>query len=356
MVAAKFLLGFEGTTVPEELRALLAQGLAGVAIFRRNFSGLEGLRSLTGGIRRAARGPVLIGIDQEGGTRFSLPEPFTQWPSPAELGELNDAELVSRVARAMARELRAVGVNLNFAPMLDLHTNPASPVTSQRSFGADPRKVARLGAAFLRELSAEGVLCCAKHFPGHGDAQMDPHEDLPVFQGTVQRLDSLELVPFAAAIQENVPAMMTAHVLLPQIDSQWPASLSRKLLSDTLRERMGFRGVVLTDDLGMGAVARRYGAGEAAIQTFRAGSDIAMLCHDRSTVGPALESVEKAWTSGRFDEAQWQASRRRIERLRAAAESGSRETPALDVVGCAEHRALAAEIRARIARTHRHAD
>jgi len=349
-VAAKFLLGFEGTSPPDELRALLAQGLGGVAIFHRNFLSLQGLRALNREIRRAARGPVLIGIDQEGGTKFSLPEPFTQWPSPAEMGELNDAELVGRMARAMARELRAVGVNLNFAPMLDLHTNPASPVTTHRSFGADPHRVARLGAAFIRGLASEGLLACTKHYPGHGDAAIDPHEDLPVFRGDIERLNRIQLVPFVEAIKAGVPTVMTAHILLPKIDPERPASLSRKMLADTLRDAMGFGGVILADDLGMGAIAKRFGAGDAAMETFRAGSDMAMLCHDWSTVRPAVEAVVKARATRRFHEGQWQASQERIEKLRAAAESGSADAPALNVVGCAEHRALAKEIRARIAR------
>ncbi len=348
-VPAKFLLGFEGTSLPEELRALLAQGLTGVAIFHRNFTSLEGLRALTGEVRRAASRGVLIGIDQEGGTRFALKEPFTTWPTPTELGRLDDPPLVERMARAIARELRAVGCNLNFAPMLDLEVNPTSPVTAQRSFGADPRKVARLGAAFIRGLAGEGVLACAKHYPGHGDTSIDPHEDLPVFHGDMERLERAELVPFAEAVSAGVPIVMTAHILLSQIDPARPASLSRRMLAETLRQRLGFSGVVLADDLGMGAIAKRFGPGDAAVETFAAGGDVALLCHDWSAVRPAMEAVARARAGGRFSDAEWQASYQRIEKLCAAAAAGMRETPALDVVGCAEHRALAAELRACVA-------
>ncbi len=344
----KFVLGFHGTTLPDELAALLERGLAGVAIFRRNFESVDGLRALTGEIRRAAGQPVLIGIDQEGGTRFALKEPFTVWPEPAELGVADDPQLVEPMARAMARELAAVGCNLNFAPMLDLAMNPASPVTQHRSFGVDPHKVAQFGAAFIRGLAAEGILACAKHFPGHGDTQVDPHEDLPVFQGTAERLERLEFVPFAQAISTGVPVIMTAHILLPQIDPARPASLSRRILSDTLRQGLGFCGVVLADDLGMGAIARRARPGEAAVETFLAGSDLALLCHDRAAVGPALEAVQKALDHGRFDPAEWQTSHARIRALRARAERSAQETPSLEVVGCAQHRALAADLRARI--------
>jgi len=240
-----------------------------------------------------------------------LREPFTAWPSAAQLGRIGDPALVEQVARAMAVELRAVGCNLNFAPMLDLHINSDSPVTTDRSFGADPHRVAKMGVAFDRGLRAGRVLSCAKHFPGHGDAIVDPHLDLPVFMGTMERLESVELVPFAAAVTAGMPLVMTAHILLPQIDGENPASLSRILLDGILRRRMGFDGVILADDLGMGAIARKYGPGEAAVRTLLAGTDIAMLCHDWSAVAPAVDAVRKALREGRFE--KWSGKHRSIE-------------------------------------------
>lgn len=347
-VLRRFQLGFDGPALPAELADLLARGLAGVVIYPRNYRDAEGLRALAADIRRAAARPVLIGIDQEGGTRFALKEPFTIWPSPAELGHIGDANLVERVARAIALELRAAGCNLDFAPMLDLHINPESPVTKDRSFGSDPHGVAQMGAAFIRGLRAGNVLACAKHYPGHGDAAVDPHLDLPVFGGAASRLDSFELVPFAAAARENVPLIMTAHILLPQIDPERPASLSRRMLSDVLRGRMGFSGIILADDLGMGAIAKLYGSGEAAIATFLAGTDIAMLCHDWSAVAPAIEAVKQAREAGRFAESEWTASLDRIEAVCAAATAAYSPQPPIEVIGCAEHRELAEEIRARL--------
>jgi beta-N-acetylhexosaminidase len=293
----------------------------------------------------AAGRPVLIGIDQEGGTRFSLPEPFTQWPSPSELGTLGDAAAVRDVARAIGRELAAAGCNLDFAPMLDLHLNPASPVTQVRSFGADPELVGRMGAAFLGGLGDTGVLGCAKHFPGHGDAQVDPHEDLPVFHGTEDRLSKVDLVPFAAAIAAGAPTIMTAHILLPKIDAERPASLSRTILTGILRERMGFRGLILADDLAMGAIATRYAVGDAVVAAFAAGTDIAMLCHDISQVEPAMVATVNALESGALSREEWAESGERIERTLATLQPKS---SSLDVIGCVEHRALAARVRARL--------
>jgi len=205
------MLGFDGDALSEELADYLGRGIAGVVIYKRNFHSVQGLRELTTQIRRTAGRPVLIGIDQEGGTRFALEKPFTEWPSAAELGRAGDLGLVEQMARAMAVELRAAGCNLNFAPMLDLNVNPDSPVTKDRSFGADPQLVAKMGVAFDRGLRAGRVLSCAKHFPGHGDTLVDPHQDLPVFAGTMERLESAELVPFAAVIAAG--ALLTLVVL-----------------------------------------------------------------------------------------------------------------------------------------------
>jgi beta-N-acetylhexosaminidase len=346
-VLAHFMLGFEGDSLPDELAEYLARGLAGVVLYQRNFTSAEGLRNLTLAIRQAAGRPVLIGIDQEGGTRFALRPPFTSWPSATELGRLDDVASTERVAHAMAVELRAVGCNLNFAPLLDLHLNSESPVTTDRSFGSDPNRVARMGAAVDRGLRRGGVLSCAKHFPGHGDAVVDPHLDLPVFAGSMERLNSMELVPFAAGIAAGVPLVMTAHILLPLIDPENPASLSRAILDGILRHRLRFGGVILADDLGMGAIARRHGPGEATVRTIRAGTDVAMFCHDWAAVAPAITAVSRAKEEGRFDGSEWSESLGRIERVCMQTEVPG-PAPSLDILGCKDHQQLAEEIRERL--------
>lgn len=347
-VLEKFILGFNGYILSGEMREYLAAGLGGVILFPRNFSSVEELHSLTAEIRRAAGQTVFIGIDQEGGTRFSLPEPFTQWVSPAELGQLNNSELVERQARALAREIRAAGCNLDFAPMLDLHLQPESPVTKGRSFGSEPQKVAWLGAAFARGLASGGILACAKHFPGHGDTVMDPHEDLPIFRGTLEKLQRMELPPFVGAIVfANVQMIMTAHILLREIDPERPASLSRKVLGDILRG-MGFSGAILADDLGMGAIAKRWPVAFACVEAFHAGTDLTLLCHDWSLVRPAVEGIASARENGRFPDREWRASRERIARLRGMAEANAASAPPINIIGCAEHREIVREIRARL--------
>jgi beta-N-acetylhexosaminidase len=314
-VLRRFFLGFPGRTLSHQLRKMLARGLGGVVIYRRNWTTIESLRALTAEIRAAAGGPVLIGIDQEGGTRFSLPPPFAERISPEELGRRNDLKLLEKQAQEMGLELRDAGVSLDFAPMLDLHVNSESPVTKVRSFGADPKKVGACGRAFIRGMRRAGVLTCAKHFPGHGDAAVDPHEDLPRFDGTRALLAKRDLVPFGAAVRAGVPIVMTAHILLPRIDAKRPASLSRLVLQGLLRRRLAFRGVILADDLGMGAISRRYGAGEAAVESLRAGCDMVMLCHDWSLVRPAIDAVTAAHRRGAFDASEWRETDIRIARM-----------------------------------------
>lgn len=319
-VLQHFLLAFDGTRVPTALRTLLRDGLAGVAIYQRNWKTIEDLRALCDEIRDAAGSDrVLIGIDQEGGTKFSLPEQFTQWPSPAELGRLENAEAVEQIGQAMAGELRDAGVNLNFAPMLDVHVNPGSPVTSVRSFGSDPELVGRMGAAFIRGLWHQGrVLACAKHFPGHGDVGVDPHDELPVSEASAELLDERDLPPFEAAIRASVPAIMTAHILLNKMEAV-PASLSRHMLHEVLRKRMGFGGVIFADDLGMGAIRKRYGVEKAAVMALEAGSDIVMLCHDASLVQPCITAVQRARENYQLDDIAVGASGVRIASLLDAA-------------------------------------
>jgi beta-N-acetylhexosaminidase len=344
-VLRRFLVGFEGTRLPAATGRLLREGLAGVALYRRNWETVAGLSALTDEIRQAAgTASVLIGIDQEGGTKFSLPEPFTPWPSPEQLGRRGDAGAVEHLGRAMARELRAVGVNLNFAPMVDVHVNPASPVTAVRSYGSDPARVGELGAALVRGLGQEEVLACGKHFPGHGDVAADPHDELPVSDTTEELLQARDLAPFSALVAAGVPSIMTAHILLPQVDAKYPATLSRAAMHDTLRLKLGFRGVVFADDLGMGAIRQRYGAGHAAIAAFQAGVDIAMLCHDASLVPPALEAVQRVYESHNFDELEWRAAHLRIDKMLRRCSDRLADPAGLEVIGHTEHRALAKEL------------
>ncbi len=233
------------------------------------------LAGLVADLRGPAPGdwPLLVSIDQEGGLVQRLRAPATEWPPMLAVGSAGDAGRTTAVGRALGEELAAVGVGWNFAPVLDVHTNPANPVIGNRAFGTTPETVARQALAFWRGLRAAGLVGCGKHYPGHGDTRTDSHHELPVVAHDIDRLRAVELALFVAAAAAGVEAFMTAHVLYPALDPDRPATLSRRIATDLLRGEIGFRGVLVFDDLGMKAVADRYPIEELAVGAIEAGCD-----------------------------------------------------------------------------------
>jgi beta-N-acetylhexosaminidase len=273
--AAVLFPGFVGHEVPDWLRAWLDRGLGGVCLFSRNVADSEQLAALTA-LLRAGRDDVLVGIDEEGGdvTRLEL-STGSSYPGAWALGVVDDVELTERVGASIGADLAAVGVNLNFAPVADVNTNPDNPVIGIRAFGADAGLAARHVAAFVRGHEATGVAACAKHFPGHGDTHEDSHLALPTLDGGAAALD-LALEPFRAAIEAGVRSVMTAHIRVPAIDDV-PATLSPPILQGLLRGELGFEGVIVTDALEMRGVSQGYGVAEAAVLALAAGADALLL-------------------------------------------------------------------------------
>src|SRR5580692_6092915 len=260
------IAGFDGQALPVELRSLSREfGLGGVILFARNIAEPEQVAELCDEASRLMPDlPLWVSVDQEGGRVARLKRPFTEWPPMATLGRSGDDALVERFAGALAAELRAVGVNLDYAPVLDVRTNPANQVIGDRALADRAEVVARLGRVIVRALQTAGVAACGKHFPGHGDTVADSHDELPLVEHAPDRLEAVELEPFRAAIAEGVATIMTAHVLVQSVDDARPASLSRTLVTDWLKVKLHFGGVVLCDDLGMKAVATRP-LGEIAV-------------------------------------------------------------------------------------------
>ncbi len=345
------IVGFTGQSAPGELSELAgAFDLAGVIYFARNVESPSQVAELSREVAALARDwPFWISVDQEGGRVARLRAPFTEWPPAIALGRAGDEALAERFARALAAELRAVGINLDYAPVLDVHTNAANPIIGDRALGERPEDVARLGAVIVRELQANGVAACGKHFPGHGDTSVDSHEDLPVVPHDRRRLDAIELVPFRRAIAERVATIMTAHVLVPEIDDERPASLSRTIVQHWLKDDLGYDGVVVSDDLGMKAISRTMALPEAAVAAIAAGCDVVLLCN--STVDEqvaALEALIYAAESGRLPQARIDdAFRRQHEvkaRLLSAAALPPIPPPSIDRVGCEAHQLVAREM------------
>lgn len=338
-----FCFGFEGTTLPDRLRPLLQAGLGGVILFRQNLFDLEQICWLTAGLHAAASAPLLVGVDQEGGRVTRLPPPFLSPPSAATLGLAGDPALTTALARAVGRELRATGITWNLAPVLDVHTNPANPVIGDRAFSHDPDQVARQGVAVIQGLTEAAVLATGKHFPGHGDTIADSHRTLPESPQSRSRWRAVEFIPFQQAIRVGVPLVMVAHLSCPALDPASPTSLSHPVITEVLREELGFDGVVLSDDLEMSAIADRFEIGEAAVRFLEAGGDLVLVCHDAERQRAAVAAVEKAVRSGRLCEARLATSLKRIARLRewlAARRIPVDVQTARAAVGSADHQRL----------------
>ncbi|MFA5808428.1 MAG: beta-N-acetylhexosaminidase, partial [bacterium] len=257
-IASPLWVGFEGKALPAALSRWLARGeVGGVVLFSRNIGSPAQVSGLCREIRSAAGcgNPLpLIAIDQEGGRVARLKEPPFTWFPPARACSLfccRNESVAEGVGAATAAELRAVGIDVNFAPVLDVDSNPENPVIGDRAFSADPSAAAALGIAFAIGSLSRGILPVGKHFPGHGDTSADSHEELPVVRAGRQTLLRRELLPFRRAARAGIPALMTAHVMYPALDRAAPATLSRKILHDLLRERMRFRGAVISDALEM---------------------------------------------------------------------------------------------------------
>jgi beta-N-acetylhexosaminidase len=333
-------VGFDGTVIPDDVAALAERsGLGGVILFARNCPSLETVLDLTAAARRLGS-DVLVMVDHEGGRVHRLPPPFTRFPPAAAVARVGGARLAAEVAGVMARELRAAGFDSGLAPVLDCRVESASAVIGDRAFAADPAAVAACGVASVRAMLAGGLLPVAKHFPGHGRAVVDSHLELPDVDARLDDLERNELVPFRAALDAGCPAVLIAHVRFAALDCDLPASLSPGVIGGLLRRRLGFSGLVVSDDLEMGAVVHSWGVAGAARRFLAAGGDLALVCRGADARRATVEALEEDVARGVLDLAP--AVGRRRAALRLIESAGPR--PDVSVIGCAEHRALAEEV------------
>lgn len=318
-----FICGFDSLTPNEHIRTLLQRyEVGGVIYFRRNIESVKQLAALSHGLQQLAKEvskvPLFVSIDQEGGMVARLDhEGMSRIPGNMALGAANDPQLTTEVAALAAKEMQALGINLNFAPCVDVNNNPANPVIGVRSFGENPEHVAVHGAAAIRGYQENGVSATAKHFPGHGDTAVDSHLGLAVVPHDKERLRQIELVPFKKAIEAEVDAIMTAHVIFPAFEpDEIPATLSRRVLTDLLREELGFNGLIVTDCLEMQAISKHFGVKEGAVRAIEAGADLVLVSHTLSEQIAAIEYVYEAVESGRLSEERIDASVQRILALK----------------------------------------
>ncbi|MER7637027.1 glycoside hydrolase family 3 protein [Streptomyces sp. NPDC126522] len=324
--------GFPGTTAPDWLLRRLGEGLASVGLFGRNIASPEQLASLTAQLR-SERDDVLVAIDEEGGdvTRLEA-RTGSSFPGNHALGAVDDVDLTRAVAHELGRRLAECGVNLNWAPSADVNSNPSNPVIGVRSFGADPDLVARHTAAYVTGLQAAGVAACTKHFPGHGDTAVDSHHALPRIDADLSVLEQRELLPFRAAIAAGSRAVMSAHILVPTLDPDHPATLSLRILTDLLRGRLGYDGLIVTDGMEMQAIAATYGIERGSVLAIAAGADAICVgggLADDETVRRLRDALVGAVRSGELPEERLAEAAERVRGLaRWAASASSSEAGA----------------------------
>ena len=292
-----FMAGMPGPHLDEGTLSLIRdKGLGGVILFKRNIVDPLQIAALTNDLQAAAfkyQGmPLFLAVDQEGGRVARLQKPFTRFPGNSAIGDASDSDkMAERFGRITAAEMRLVGLNMNMAPVLDVPSGPVDQVLQGRMFGDDPATVGRLGRIVLKTLQENGVMAVGKHFPGLGKARLDPHQHLPTIETDKREIEVVNLPPFRDAIREGVSAIMTSHALYSGLDAQCPATLSRSIITELLRERLGFQGLIITDDLEMGAIKKDPGVAQGAVNAFEAGCDILLICEDQRLVQEAMHRL-----------------------------------------------------------------
>jgi beta-N-acetylhexosaminidase len=355
MVGQLFVVGIRGTNIDKSrLDHLSKLGIGGVILFKQNYESLKQLIELTNSIQKSLMTqspgniPAWIGVDHEGGRVQRFGDPFTAFPPALSWGQLNSPKSSFEAGFTMGRELKAAGVNVNFAPVVDVPPTLQAPALGDRVFSTDPEVVATVGSATVRGLQKSGVLSVAKHFPGHGSANVDSHIDLPVCLKTVEELEACDWIPFRRAIRARVEGIMTAHMSFPKLDHDKSATLSRKILQDRLRKDLRFKGLIFSDDLDMGAIHKKYSSEEAVFLSVEAGCDHVLMCHSWDDIEPAWKALVKAFQDGVLPQKRLEESWSRIEDAKRRFLKDYREADfneADKIIGCSEHLDVAESIR-----------
>ncbi len=346
-IPSLFCIGLPGPELDDSTRRLLDRGVGGVILFARNVRSPEQVARLCHDLKAYAGRPLLITIDQEGGRVARLREGFTAIPAMRDLGATGDGALGREVGRVLGRELKAVGIDLNFAPVMDVDSNPANPVIGTRSLARDPETVARLGVALAQGMQEVGVAACAKHFPGHGDTDTDSHLALPRLGHGMDRLKAVELLPFRAAIAGGVASIMSAHVVFEALDSGVPGTLSKKVMTDLLAGEMGFGGLRISDCMEMKAIANGQGwcgVVGASVKALQAGVDLVLISHGHDLAHAAMDAAEKALNAGELAHARVADAEARLKVVLECYAVKAQAAPDLSCLNGAAHREVAARI------------
>ncbi|MCP3028683.1 beta-N-acetylhexosaminidase [Halobacillus sp. A5] len=324
--------GVDGTGMNADTRNIIKKyHVGGIILFSSNIESADQTVSFLNDMKTANADnpyPLLLGVDEEGGSVTRIPDQMKSLPTSRSIGELNDPEVAFNAGAILGEQMQALGFNLDFAPVLDVTRNPNNPVIGDRSFGDNSDIVTRLGIQTMKGIQSEGVISVIKHFPGHGDTGVDSHLELPKVEKSYDELRELELVPFKKAISEGADVSMIAHILLPQIDQSYPASMSNEVITGMLREDYNFDGVVITDDLTMGAITDHYTVADAAVETAKAGGDLLLVAHDPDLVITVFDELKAAVENGEISEDRIDESVERITNLKTKYQLSDEKTPA----------------------------
>lgn len=296
------IIGISGKTLTDDERKYIVDSnIGGIILFSRNIESPQQLHKLNSDIqslrhKMVDKAPLLISIDMEGGRVARLKAPFTQWPPLGKLGAMDSPAVAFKFAESMGVELQAMGINLDFAPCVDVLTNPKNEIIGDRALSTDPEIVGKLASAIVRGYIKSGIIPCAKHFPGHGNTLLDSHFDLPVEEVSYETLKARELIPFKKSFRARLDMVMTAHIVYKSIDPEWPATLSKKMIDEVLRKETGYRNLVISDDLDMKALRNHYDIDKIAVRAVEAGCNILLYCNEPESPKIGLAAVEKAVT------------------------------------------------------------
>lgn len=353
MLGQLMIIGISGTHLKEdEKKFIIENDIGGIILFDRNIQDPLQLRTLTEDIQNLrhhtkSKSPFYISIDMEGGRVQRLKTPFTKWPALRKLGQIDSPTASFNFAFQMGQELKAVGINLDFAPCVDIFSNPENKVIGDRSIGSDPELVAKHASALVRGYLKSEVIPCVKHFPGHGNTLLDSHEDLPVEFSDFDRLESVELIPFKKSFKARADLVMSSHILFKNIDPNWPVTLSEIFINQILKEKLRYRGLVITDDLGMKALTKLYSTEKIAVRALQAGVDILLYCNEPQSPPQAIEAIKKALSEQNLSE---ESLEKRIQNI-LQHKSENIKNPALmeknmalNIIGHPEHFKLAQDI------------
>ena len=303
MLGQFFVFGFQGEFPPADYLDLLEkQNLGGVILFARNIESPKQISKTLKEIKSISERPLFVMIDQEGGRINQVKKDFPVFPSNEFYGNRKDRDGIFKAYKTTAGELARLGININLAPVVDVLTNPNNSVLQERTFGKDPALVAEMSKVAVEAIKSENIFACAKHFPGIGAVDVDPHLSLPINSNSRERFETIDFLPFQACISSDVDMIMSTHVLCPELDSGEPASLSKVICTDILRKELGFEGILITDDMQMGAIRKNTELTEACRQAFLAGNDLILICDKFEEQVQVLEHFEKQVSDGKISE------------------------------------------------------